>query len=60
VNYLKVGLLDSYLIILIEVRFSLVGMWNDTTYLKFKAPKPKFKSRTFSAKDYFNQQQSEN
>ena len=43
-----------------EVRFSLVGMWNDATYLKFKAPKPEFKSRTFSAKDYFNQLQSGN
>jgi hypothetical protein len=43
-----------------EVRFSLVGMWNDTTFLKFKAPRPEFKSRTFSAKDYFNQLQSGN
>jgi len=43
-----------------EVRFSLVGMWNDTTYHKFKAPRPGFKSRTFSAKDYFNQLQSGN
>ena len=43
-----------------EVRFSLVGMWNDATYLKFKAPRPEFKSRTFSAKDYFNQLQSGN
>jgi hypothetical protein len=43
-----------------EVRFSLVGMWNDTTYHKFKAPRPEFKSRTFSAKDYFNQLQSGN
>ena len=43
-----------------EVRFSLVGMWNDATYLKFKAPKPEFKSRTFSAKDYVNQLQSGN
>lgn len=42
-----------------EIRFSLVGMWNDTTYHKFRAPKPEFKSRTFSAKDYFNQQQSQ-
>ena len=43
-----------------EVRFSLVGMWNDTTCHKFKAPRPEFKSRTFSAKDYFNQLQSGN
>ena len=43
-----------------EVRFSLVGMWNDTTFLKFKSPRPEFKSRTFSAKDYFNQLQSGN
>jgi hypothetical protein len=43
-----------------EVRFSLVGMWNDTTFLKFRAPRPEFKSRTFSAKDYFNQLQSGN
>jgi len=41
-----------------EVRFSLVGMWNDTTHLKFKAPQPEFKSRTFSAKEYFNQLQN--
>ena len=37
-----------------EVRFSLVGMWNDATYLKFKAPKPEFKSRTISAKENFD------
>mgnify|MGYP001210955840 FL=1 len=36
-----------------EIRFSLVGMWNDTTYTKFRAPKPEFKSRTISAKEYF-------
>ena len=41
-----------------EVRFSLVGMWNDTTNLKFKAPKPEFKSRTFSSKEYFNKLQN--
>ena len=37
-----------------EIRFSLVGMWNDTTYEKFRAPKPDFKSRTISAKEYFD------
>ncbi len=37
-----------------EIRFSLVGMWNDTTNLKFRAPKPEFKSRTISAKEYFD------
>jgi hypothetical protein len=37
-----------------EIRFSLVGMWNDTTYKKFRAPKPDFKSRTISAKEYFD------
>jgi hypothetical protein len=36
-----------------EIRFSLVGMWNDTTYQKFRAPLPKFVSRTISAKKYF-------
>jgi hypothetical protein len=36
-----------------EIRFSLVGMWNDTTYQKFRAPKPEFKSRTISAREYF-------
>ena len=43
-----------------ELRFSMVGMWNDTNFLKFKAPRPEFKSRTFSAKDYFNRLQSGN
>jgi len=38
-----------------EVRFSLVGMWNDTSYKGFKAPLPNFLSRTISAKEYFNQ-----
>ena len=37
-----------------EIRFSLVGMWNDTTNIKFRAPKPEFKSRTISAKEYFD------
>lgn len=37
-----------------EIRFSLVGMWNDTTNIKFRAPKPDFKSRTISAKEYFD------
>ena len=41
-----------------EVRFSLVGMWNDTTYTKFRAPKPEFKSRTISAKEYFENLQN--
>ena len=43
-----------------EIRFSLVGMWNDTTHLKFRTPQPEFKSRTISPKDYFNQIQSKN
>tara|TARA_B110001469_G_C9455206_1_gene229721 strand:- start:225 stop:686 length:462 start_codon:yes stop_codon:yes gene_type:complete len=38
-----------------EVRFSLVGMWNDTSYRGFNAPKPNFISRTISAKEYFDQ-----
>ena len=37
-----------------EIRFSLVGMWNDTTYKNFRAPKPEFNSRTISAKENFN------
>lgn len=40
-----------------EIRFSLVGMWNDTTYHKFRAPKPEFKSRTFTADEYFKSNQ---
>ena len=43
-----------------EIRFSLVGMWNDTTHQKFRAPQPEFKSRTISPKDYFNQIQNSN
>ena len=43
-----------------EVRFSLVGMWNDTTHLNFRAPKPEFKFRTLSERDYFNFLQSGN
>ena len=38
-----------------EVRFSLVGMWNDPSYNGFRAPKPNFTSRTISAKEYFRQ-----
>ena len=34
---------------------SLVGMWNDTSYRAFNAPKPNFMSRTISAKEYFDQ-----
>jgi hypothetical protein len=41
-----------------EIRFSLVGMWNDTTYTKFRAPKPEFKLRTISAKEYFENLQN--
>ena len=37
-----------------EIRFSLVGMWNDTTYKNFRAPKPEFNSRTISKKENFN------
>ncbi|MDC0059861.1 phytanoyl-CoA dioxygenase family protein [Pelagibacteraceae bacterium] len=37
-----------------EIRFSLVGMWNDTNHRKFRSPQPIFKSRTISAKDNFN------
>ena len=36
-----------------EVRFSLVGTWNDISYKKFRAPIPEFKSRTLSPKEYF-------
>ena len=36
-----------------QIRFSLVGMWNDTTSKKFRAPQPKFKSRTITAKENF-------
>ena len=43
-----------------EIRFSLVGMWNDTTSKKFRAPQPQFKSRTISAKQYFNIIQKKN
>ena len=37
-----------------EIRFSLVGMWHDTSHGTFRAPKPIFESRTISAKEYFN------
>ena len=36
-----------------EVRFSLVGMWNDCTHEKFKAPLPNFIPRTITEKEYF-------
>jgi hypothetical protein len=36
-----------------EVRFSLVGMWNDTSSRDFSAPKPNFILRGKTAKDYF-------
>ena len=36
-----------------EIRYSLVGMWNDTTTKDFRAPIPNFISRTESAKEYF-------
>ena len=38
-----------------EVRFSLVGMWNDIDYKGFRAPLPKFTSRTISSKEYYDQ-----
>ena len=38
-----------------EVRFSLVGMWHDTSYKGFNVPKPNFISRTISEKEYFDQ-----
>jgi hypothetical protein len=38
-----------------EVRFSLVGMWNDTSHRGFNVPIPNFMSRTISAKEYFHQ-----
>jgi hypothetical protein len=37
-----------------EIRFSLVGMWNDTTIKTFRAPKPNFESRTYTAKENYN------
>ena len=36
-----------------QVRFSLVGMWNDTNFKNFKPPKPNFISRTISPKENF-------
>lgn len=38
-----------------EVRFSLVGMWNDTRNNFFRAPKPNFTKRGYEAKEYFNE-----
>ena len=37
-----------------EVRFSMVGMWNDCTFKKFTVPKPHFQYRTISEKQYYN------
>lgn len=37
-----------------EIRFSLVGMWNDTTHNYFRAPIPKLKFRGLSPQNYFN------
>ena len=36
-----------------EIRYSLVGMWNDTSIKEFRAPLPKFLSRNESRKEYF-------
>tara|TARA_B000000460_G_C21524850_1_gene397758 strand:+ start:1166 stop:2014 length:849 start_codon:yes stop_codon:yes gene_type:complete len=36
-----------------EIRFSLVGMWNDTSYRTFRPPRPNFQSRIISAKQHF-------
>ena len=36
-----------------QIRYSLVGMWNDTTTKDFRAPIPNFLSRTETAKEYF-------
>ena len=38
-----------------EVRFSLVGMWNDCNHEKFTVPKPDFKFRTITEREYYNQ-----
>lgn len=36
-----------------EIRFSLVGMWNDTSTMDFRAPLPCFKSRVEEPIDFF-------
>jgi len=38
-----------------EVRFSLVGMWNDIDFKGFRAPLPKFTPRTILSKEYYDQ-----
>jgi hypothetical protein len=38
-----------------DIRYSLVGMWNDTTHKDFIVAKPEFKSRTISSKKYFEE-----
>lgn len=38
-----------------DIRYSLVGMWNDTTHKNFIVPKPNFTSRTISSKEYFKE-----
>ncbi len=37
-----------------EIRFSLVGHWNDCSFRGFRAPLPFFKSRTIGAKENFD------
>ena len=36
-----------------EIRFSLVTIWNDCSHAGWRPPFPKFKSRTFTAKENF-------
>ena len=43
-----------------EVRFSLVGTWNDVSKKEFRAPLPNFKSRTISFEEYFRKSQNLN
>jgi hypothetical protein len=44
-----------------EIRFALVGMWNDTNHPAFKAPKPNFIQRTeVTAREYWEKSNREN
>ena len=43
-----------------EVRFSMVGMWHDTSYQPFRAPRPQFGYRSqMTPRDYWESKQAE-
>ncbi len=43
-----------------EIRFSMVGMWHNTSFNDFRVPFPLFKNRNIGAKEYFEEIMNKN